>query len=169
MRFFFQEQQGIYAAIQVTGGHWDLCIFLNWRHSLNLIGPVKGILKLKLFIKLTPSCHFCLWGVFLASSSLYEVGGQKHYAHVKTFEQIQWNKVFCRMYGLSMIEVISPSGQMSNIVTMHPCILEFKIEKAVHRHCEPGKKRPLATRRFLVKKRGPVSLPGPPRGPPGRF
>ena len=30
------------------------------------------------------------------------------------FEQIQWNKVFCSMYGLAMIEVMTMSGHLSN-------------------------------------------------------
>ena len=63
-------------------------IFLNWDHSLNLIGPFKRFLRLLsnfdynlFFNKLTPSCHFCRC---LASSSLHEVRDQKNYAHVKT-------------------------------------------------------------------------------------
>ena len=31
------------------------------------------------------------------------------------FELILWNKVFCRMFGLVVIEVMTPSGQLSNI------------------------------------------------------
>ena len=31
------------------------------------------------------------------------------------FEQIQWNKVFCRMYGFAMIEVMTLSGHLLNI------------------------------------------------------
>ena len=31
------------------------------------------------------------------------------------FEQIQWNKVFCRIYGLAVIEVMTLSGHLSNI------------------------------------------------------
>ena len=34
------------------------------------------------------------------------------------FEQIQGNKVFCRMYGLAVIEVISLSGHLSIIDEM---------------------------------------------------
>ena len=31
------------------------------------------------------------------------------------FEQILWNKVFCKMFGLVVIEVMTPSGHLSNI------------------------------------------------------
>ena len=31
------------------------------------------------------------------------------------FEQILWNKVFCRMFDLVVIEVMTPSGHLSNI------------------------------------------------------
>ena len=34
------------------------------------------------------------------------------------FEQIQWNKVFCRMYGLAVIEVMTMSGYLFNIDEM---------------------------------------------------
>ena len=31
------------------------------------------------------------------------------------FEQVLWNKVFCRMFDLVVIEVMTPSGHLSNI------------------------------------------------------
>ena len=37
---------------------------------------------------------------------------------LKDFEQIQLNRLFCRMYGLAVIEVISLSGHLSNIDEM---------------------------------------------------
>ena len=37
---------------------------------------------------------------------------------LKNFEQIQWNKIFCRMYGLAVIEVMSLSRHLLNIDEM---------------------------------------------------
>jgi hypothetical protein len=48
--------------------------------------------------------------VFLASNSLYNLGGQKRSCpcyNPKNFEQIHWRKLFCRMYGLAVILSIS--------------------------------------------------------------
>ena len=39
----------------------------------------------------------------------------KKYDRVKPFKEIQWNKVFCRMYGLAVIEVMILSGHLTNI------------------------------------------------------
>ena len=42
------------------------------------------------------------------------------------FEQIQWNKVFCRIYGLAVIEVMTLSGHLSNIdEIVRLCVHEF--------------------------------------------
>ena len=57
-------------------------------------------------------------GCFWASSSLHEVGGQKKLCPCWTlmnFEQILWNKVFCRMFGLVVMEGMTLSG--------HPLII----------------------------------------------
>ena len=35
--------------------------------------------------------------------------------NLKFFKQIQWNKIFFRMYGFAVIEVMSLSGHLSNI------------------------------------------------------
>ena len=37
------------------------------------------------------------------------------------FEQMQWNKVFYRMYVLAVIEVMSLSGHLSNINKISTC------------------------------------------------
>jgi hypothetical protein len=42
------------------------------------------------------------------------------------FEQIQWNKVFCRMYGLAVIEVMTMSGHLSNIDEITSLSLHFQ-------------------------------------------
>ena len=35
--------------------------------------------------------------------------------NIKNFEQIQWNKIFCRIYGLAVIVAMSLSGHLLNI------------------------------------------------------
>ena len=51
------------------------------------------------------------------------------------FEQIQWNKVFCRMYGLAMIEVMTMSGHLSNIDEIF-----FSIKYAISKTSVVGKR-----------------------------
>ena len=54
-------------------------------------------------------------GYFLPLTAFMRSEIKKKYAHVKTFEQIEGNKIFCMMYGLAVIEVMSLSGHFSNI------------------------------------------------------
>ena len=56
-----------------------------------------------------------LWGMFLSSNNLHKVGVQKQLWPWWNFDQIQWNEIFCTMYGLAVIEVMSLSGNLSNI------------------------------------------------------
>ena len=59
-----------------------------------------------------------LMGVFLASNSLHDLGGQKRFCwcyNTKFFEQSQWNKTFCRMYGLAVMLSISRRTTIKNI------------------------------------------------------
>ena len=57
-------------------------------------------------------------GVFLASNSLHDLWGQKKICpclNSLNFEQIQWNKIFHRMYGLAVNIIMSVSGHPSII------------------------------------------------------
>ena len=57
-------------------------------------------------------------GVFLASNSLHDLWGQKKICpclNSLNFEQIQWNKIFHRMYGLAVNLIMSVSGHPSII------------------------------------------------------
>ena len=65
---------------------------------------------------------FGLRGVFLASSGLHDLWGQKKSCpclSLLKFEKLQWNKFFNRTYGLTANRSISPSGHPLIINKIH--------------------------------------------------
>ena len=73
-----------------------------------------------MLFSLTQLLHdfFGLRGVYLASNSLHEVRGQRKSCpclNLYNFEQIQWNKLFHRIYGLAVNLIMTLSGHLSNI------------------------------------------------------
>ncbi len=65
------------------------CIFFIWGRSSNLIGSVRGLMRLLrnfhlILFSVNQLRHdnFGLWGVFLASNSLHDLWGQKYYAYL---------------------------------------------------------------------------------------
>ena len=94
---------------------------------------------------------FGIWGVFLAYRNLHEVGGQKKLCLCKTlidFEQILWNKVFCRLFSLIVIEVMTHQDicqilmrYLPKVNTFSSCKMFFnKMDKcAICCCCDPQK------------------------------
>ena len=83
------------------------------------------------------------------------------------FEHIQWNEVFCRMYGLVMIEFKTMSGHLSNIneILVRNRMLERSknftlhinlhhesnfLSKDLSQHCRDPHKTPCKSTNFLL-------------------
>ena len=85
------------------------CIFLTRGHSSNLIGPNKELLRLLgNFYQKSVSINWLLDG--LRSKQIMPM------LKLKEFWKNLRNKIFCRMYSLAMIEVMSLSGHLLHIV-----------------------------------------------------
>ena len=86
------------------------------------LDPLRGfwgrwLTFLKTFFQLIN--FLMLFGVFLASNSLHDIGGKKIKKYIcyntKNFEQSHWDKIFYRMYGLAVMLFISRWTTTTNI------------------------------------------------------